>query len=349
MHLCGVGGEPHLLTGGPQIAGRGLADRDLLSGEIAHDVPFVSEPLHGDDGGLDRAVVDPEVFGSYADDHLGAVHDRLATDGSVLDSPWATLRESQSATLALPATGQAVTIDVGDSHDIHPRDKRTVFCIPFGLGRTVVGTTDTFYDGSLDDLRPTRDDVTYLLETANAYFPRAALTDDDVLATWSGLRPLLKPDDENAGASAVSREHEIYEAPGFITIAGGKLTTFRLMAARIHLRCDIDPEGIAAHFHRERAHIVGKLVKGAAGRQVKAGIMPVTGEDAVVDRAFVKRKPHVRAAVVHTVDFAVVLEQRHGVALDLDGQIARFLKIRQLGGLDKMGSRSSVGVHGSLL
>ena len=114
-----------------------------------------------------------------------------------------------------------------------PRDKRTVFCIPFGLGRTVVGTTDTFYDGSLDDLRPTRDDVTYLLETANAYFPRAVLTDDDVLATWSGLRPLLKPDDENAGASAVSREHEIYESPGFITIAGGKLTTFRLMAAQV--------------------------------------------------------------------------------------------------------------------
>ncbi len=114
-----------------------------------------------------------------------------------------------------------------------PRDKRTVFCIPFGLGRTVIGTTDTFFDGSPDELSPTRDDVQYLLETANAYFPRAQLTFDDVLATWSGLRPLLKPDDENAGASAVSREHEIYESPGFITIAGGKLTTFRLMAAQV--------------------------------------------------------------------------------------------------------------------
>ncbi|WP_372014855.1 sialate O-acetylesterase [Pseudoxanthomonas sp. 10H] len=56
---------------------------------------------------------------------FGSGGDRLA-DGVVLDSPWATLRESQSAALALPATGQAVTIDVGDSHDIHPRDKRTV-------------------------------------------------------------------------------------------------------------------------------------------------------------------------------------------------------------------------------
>ncbi|AKC88403.1 9-O-acetylesterase [Pseudoxanthomonas suwonensis] len=52
--------------------------------------------------------------------------DRLDARGIVVDSPWATLRESQSAALALPATGQAVTIDVGEADDIHPRDKRTV-------------------------------------------------------------------------------------------------------------------------------------------------------------------------------------------------------------------------------
>lgn len=114
-----------------------------------------------------------------------------------------------------------------------PRDKRVVFCIPWGLGRTVVGTTDTFFDGTPDRVEPTGDDVTYLLETANAAFPAARLEAKDVLATWSGLRPLLKPDDESAGASAVSREHLIYEAPGFVTIAGGKLTTFRRMAAEV--------------------------------------------------------------------------------------------------------------------
>ncbi|WP_407354677.1 sialate O-acetylesterase [Luteimonas sp. R10] len=52
--------------------------------------------------------------------------DRTDADGRVLESPWAVLRESQAAALALPATAQAVTIDVGDAHDIHPRDKRTV-------------------------------------------------------------------------------------------------------------------------------------------------------------------------------------------------------------------------------
>ncbi|MFT3706502.1 MAG: glycerol-3-phosphate dehydrogenase/oxidase [Archangium sp.] len=114
-----------------------------------------------------------------------------------------------------------------------PRDKRVVFGIPWGMGRTVIGTTDTFFDGSPDKVEPTRDDVEYLLETANSYFPGVELKTDDVLSTWSGLRPLLAPEDESAGASAVSREHMIYDSPGFVTIAGGKLTTFRRMAAEV--------------------------------------------------------------------------------------------------------------------
>lgn len=114
-----------------------------------------------------------------------------------------------------------------------PRDKRVVFCIPWGLGRTVVGTTDTFFDGRPDAIEPTLDDVEYLLETANAYLPGAKLTVADVISTWSGLRPLLKPEGDVAGASQVSREHMIYERPGFVTIAGGKLTTYRRMAAEV--------------------------------------------------------------------------------------------------------------------
>lgn len=118
-----------------------------------------------------------------------------------------------------------------------PRDRRAVFLIPWGLGRTVIGTTDTFFDGSPDALQPTADDVAYLLETANAHYPSAALTPDDVLATWTGLRPLLAPHDASASASAVSREHTIDANPGFITIAGGKLTTYRRMAAEVVDAC----------------------------------------------------------------------------------------------------------------
>jgi len=66
----------------------------------------------------------PFLWVQLAPFHSGG--DQLDAQGRVLDSPWATLRESQSATLALPATGQAVITDAGDSNDIHPRDKHVV-------------------------------------------------------------------------------------------------------------------------------------------------------------------------------------------------------------------------------
>jgi glycerol-3-phosphate dehydrogenase len=112
--------------------------------------------------------------------------------------------------------------------------KRVVFCLPWGQGdRTVIGTTDTFYDGKPEDVHADREDVSYLLGLANFYFPEAKLGFEDVLATWAGLRPLLKPDSDTASASEVSREHAILSRPGLVTIAGGKLTTYRRMAAEV--------------------------------------------------------------------------------------------------------------------
>ena len=134
-----------------------------------------------------------------------------------------------------PARGSHIVVDAKRlpvSHALMmfaPRDARVVFCIPWGPQRTVIGTTDTFYEGSLDDVHADRDDVQYLLDTANKYFPDAKLLLDDVLATWSGLRPLIKPS-KDVNASKVSREHMVESQPGFMTIAGGKLTTYRRMA-----------------------------------------------------------------------------------------------------------------------
>lgn len=108
------------------------------------------------------------------------------------------------------------------------RDGRVLFAIPWGA-RTIVGTTDTDEQDSPDDVEATRADVDYLLETANHYFPRMKATPEDVISTWSGLRPLIGGE-EGATASDVSREHEIISVdPGLLAIAGGKLTTFRLM------------------------------------------------------------------------------------------------------------------------
>ena len=112
----------------------------------------------------------------------------------------------------------------------HPTDKRVMFAIPWG-DRTYVGTTDTDYEGAPEDVACSEADATYLLACMAHYFPNAGLGPADILATWAGLRPLIN---EEGSASNVSREHAILmDADGLVTIAGGKLTTFRKMAAEV--------------------------------------------------------------------------------------------------------------------
>jgi len=107
-------------------------------------------------------------------------------------------------------------------------DGRVVFAIPFG-NTAYLGTTDTDYDGTADEVAATPDDVTYLLKTANHFFPGCHLAPGDVRSTWAALRPLVKSEAETAYKT--SREHEIWHDPkGISTIAGGKLTTYRAMA-----------------------------------------------------------------------------------------------------------------------
>jgi len=117
-----------------------------------------------------------------------------------------------------------------------PVDGRVMFVLPWGL-HTYVGTTDTDYDGSPAEVRAEPEDVRYLLESANSVFPAAALTEADVLSTWAGVRPLLAPHrsaNEGLSAGATSREHEIWwDRSGLLSIGGGKLTTYRVMARQV--------------------------------------------------------------------------------------------------------------------
>jgi len=113
-----------------------------------------------------------------------------------------------------------------------PRDQRVLFAIPWG-SHTLIGTTDTDFNGSPDEVRADDADVAYLLESANWFFPAANLQPVDVVSTYAGLRPLVA-DTDAMNPSAVSREEQIFEAPsGLITLGGGKLTTHRLIAKEI--------------------------------------------------------------------------------------------------------------------
>jgi len=116
-----------------------------------------------------------------------------------------------------------------------PKDRRSVFVVPWadhtGTPQfTYIGTTDTDYDGPLDDPQCTADDVEYLLSAINAAVTNPLGT-GDVLGTWAGLRPLVKS--ASSGRTAdLSRRHRVARsASGLVTITGGKLTTYREMAA----------------------------------------------------------------------------------------------------------------------
>jgi glycerol-3-phosphate dehydrogenase len=109
------------------------------------------------------------------------------------------------------------------------RDRRIVYVIPW-LAYTLLGTTDTDHTGDPGDLSVTQDDVAYLLETANHYFPNANLKPEDVTGSFAGLRPLL--DDGKSKPSDVSRRYSLtQDTKGLFTLTGGKLTTARRMAA----------------------------------------------------------------------------------------------------------------------
>ncbi|MDQ6831558.1 MAG: FAD-dependent oxidoreductase, partial [Gemmatimonadota bacterium] len=116
---------------------------------------------------------------------------------------------------------------------ISPIDGRVMFVLPEGDAHTVIGTTDTDYGGDPDEVRATVDDVTYLLRSANSFFPTARLSMEDVVSAWAGLRPLASGD-MSPDPSDATREHAIsWTAPGLLTVTGGKLTTYRAMAADI--------------------------------------------------------------------------------------------------------------------
>ena len=115
-----------------------------------------------------------------------------------------------------------------------PRDGRTVWPIPaLDSDLVYVGTTDTYYEDSFDHVVATHEDIDYLLEVANYTIPGRNLSYEHIVGTWAGLRPLVKPEGDLA-ASSVSREHEIFVSPnGLLNIAGGKLTTARVMGYQV--------------------------------------------------------------------------------------------------------------------
>ncbi len=135
------------------------------------------------------------------------------------------LRPLRGSHLVLPFWRLAVAQSVSF---MHPDDGRPVFLYPWE-GATLVGTTDLDHRDDLDlEASITQAEVDYLLAAVNDQFPGAALRAADVSACYAGVRPVV--DDGTGKASEAARDHAVLDESGLITLTGGKLTTFRLMA-----------------------------------------------------------------------------------------------------------------------
>lgn len=111
---------------------------------------------------------------------------------------------------------------------MHPEDQRPIFIFPWE-GRTVIGTTDLDNNGiDNNETSMTRDELVYLLKVANHQFPKSELVEKDIISSWAGVRPLVSSGALNP--SKEKRDHSVWNDNGLVTVSGGKLTTFRLIA-----------------------------------------------------------------------------------------------------------------------
>jgi glycerol-3-phosphate dehydrogenase len=151
-----------------------------------------------------------------------------------------TLTEHEPSHRITPAKGVHLSVprerlpaDVAAVFSV-PNDRRSVFVVPFNDAPfTYVGTTDTAYEGSLDEPACTPEDLTYLLDAVNAS-TSSDLQRGDVTGVWAGLRPLLAPIEGKAlkeRTADLSRRHRVNDSgDAVIHVTGGKWTTYRQMA-----------------------------------------------------------------------------------------------------------------------
>lgn len=210
-------------------------------GAVVATYARVESFLKDDNGRIQGAVVKCQTSGELKEVRASVV---VNATGPWTDKTMA-MSGSRKGHLLRPTKGVHIVVEYDKlpiQHAVvcfHPTDERVLFALPWG-DRTYIGTTDTDYEGDAADVSATLEDVDYLIAASNSYFPQHQVARGDVIATWAGLRPLIAPpsaDGEGDGEvseSKVSREHQIVVGQdGLVTIAGGKLTTYRKMAGEL--------------------------------------------------------------------------------------------------------------------
>lgn len=216
-----------------------------------------------------------------------------------------------------------------------PGDKRSLFVVPWGprpdgtFEHTYVGTTDTDYQGRLDDPPCTAEDVAYVLRALNAAVDTDVGT-EDVSGVWAGLRPLVKS--ATSGRTAdLSRRHRVTVGPaGVVGIAGGKLTTYREMAEDTVDEV-LDRLGRRARCRTKRLRLLGAAgyVEAPPGTPayhlgsrygaLAAEVGALVAADPSLGDPLVPGQPHLRAEAVYAV--------RHEMATTLIDVLTRRLRV----------------------
>ena len=271
-----------------------------------------------------KAVVN--ATGVWADDV------RAMDEGRTVD----TIRPAKGVHITVP--WELVRNDIAVVVPV-PKDKRSVFVVPWsptpegGFRFTYVGTTDTDYDGPVDQPQCTGADVEYLLRALNASL-RDPIGPEQILGTWAGLRPLVK-DASSARTADLSRRHRVaLSTSGVATVAGGKLTTYREMAEDTvdalveHLGDDLPRSARRGRTKRLR-------LRGADGWQDAAGrsehLASRFGGEARVVEALVERDPSLGGPIIDGLPYLraeVVYAARHEMAQSVDDVLSRRTRAR---------------------
>ena len=145
--------------------------------------------------------------------------------------------------MVAPSQGVHIVVDSsflpGNHAMLIPKtaDGRVLFAVPW-LGKTILGTTDTPRQDAVREPRAFKEELDFILNESARYLTKAP-TRADIKSIWVGLRPLVKPADEDAGSTkGLSREHTVLVSKsGMVTVTGGKWTTYRAMAEDVLDSC----------------------------------------------------------------------------------------------------------------